>query len=258
MKNQYNMNNYNYYHIKDNQQGIIKISNKLITSNKLINNYLFTKATNSITNLELKSTTASVPGTPAATATQQEKQQTNKQYNNLSRDIKNPNYLYFLGGFVEGEGSNSVAITVGKEFKFGVNLQPVFNVSQHVNGINILHSFKELFGAGSVVQKSGSEDVWVYTIKGYKQIIELVLPFLETYVQPYSCKKNEYAIFKKLVLDSAAGHQKQKDTLIEMVKLAYTLTGKGKGKSRKRTLPEVLEIINDKSILDNKIIINDN
>jgi hypothetical protein len=36
-----------------------------------------------------------------------------------------------------------------------------------------------------------------------------------------------------------------------MVKLAYTLTGKGKGKGRKRTLPEVLEIINDKSILDN-------
>jgi hypothetical protein len=141
MKNQYNMNNYNYYCVKDNQQGIIKISNKLITTNKLINNYLSTKATNSITNLELIPTTAPV------------------QYNNLSRDIKNPNYLYFLGGFVEGEGSNSVAVSVGKEFKFGVNLQPVFNVSQHVNGINILHSFKELFGAGSVVQKSGSEDV---------------------------------------------------------------------------------------------------
>jgi LAGLIDADG endonuclease len=240
MNNQYNMNNYNYYCVKDNQQGIIK------TSNKLINSYLSTKATNSLTNLELKSTTASTQETISI-----------PQYNNLSRDIKNPNYLYFLGGFVEGEGSNSVAVTVGKEFKFGVNLQPVFNVSQHVNGINILHSFKELFGAGSVVKKSGSEDVWVYTIKGYKHIIELVLPFLETYVQPFSCKKNEYAIFKKLVLDSAAGHQKQKDTLIEMVKLAYTLTGKGKGKGRKRTLPEVLEIINDKSILENKPIIND-
>ena len=111
--------------------------------------------------------------------------------------IKNNNYLYFLGGFVEGEGSNSVAVSVGKEFKFGVNLQPIFNVSQHVNGINILYSFKELFGAGSVVKKSGSDDVWVYTIKGYKQIIELVLPFLETYVQPFSCKKDEYSVKKK-------------------------------------------------------------
>ena len=201
--------------ILNDQQGILK------TYNKLNYNFISTTVANQNINNDAQISTE------------------------IIRDIKNTNYLYFLGGFVEGEGSNSVAVTVGKEFKFGVNLQPIFNVSQHVNGINILYSFKELFGAGSVVQKSGSEDVWVYTIKGYKQIIELVLPFLEIYVQPFSCKKNEYAVFKKLVLDSASGHQKQKDTLIEMVNLAYTLTGKGKG--RKRTLSEVINIINDKT-----------
>jgi hypothetical protein len=37
-----------------------------------------------------------------------------------------------------------------------------------------------------------------------------------------------------------------------MVELAYTLTGKGKGKGRKRTLLEVIEIINDKSTYFNK------
>jgi hypothetical protein len=253
MNNRYNINN-NIY-VKDNQQGILKTSNKLIYRNLFSAAILQQKGsipseiTDSIstTNLELELTSASLIS----------KKDNIKTINDLSRNIKNYNYLYFLGGFVEGEGSNSVSVSVGKEFKFGVNLQPVFNVSQHVNGINILYSFQELFEAGTVVQKSGSEDVWVYTIKGYKQIIKLILPFLETYVQPFSCKKNEYAIFKKLVLDSAAGHQKQKDTLIEMVKLAYTLTGKGKGKGRKRTLSEVIEIINDKSILDNKPIISD-
>ena len=50
------------------------------------------------------------------------------------RDIKDPSYLYFLGGFVEGEGSNSVSVTIHKNFKYGVNIQPVFNVSQHKNG----------------------------------------------------------------------------------------------------------------------------
>jgi len=94
------------------------------------------------------------------------------------RDINNPLYLSFLAGFVEGEGSNSVSITVKKSFKFGVNIQPVFNVSQHKNGLHILQSFKELFGgAGSIVEKSGSPDVLVYTLKGYKQIIKFVLPF---------------------------------------------------------------------------------
>lgn len=145
---------------------------------------------------------------------------------------------------MEGEGSNSVSISIGRQFKYGINLQPVFNVSQHVNGLSILNSFKELFGVGSLVAKSGSPDIWVYTLKGYKQIIEHVIPFLEIYVQPFSCKKTEYSVFLQLVQDSAAGHQKDKDTLIEMVKLAYTL--EGKGKNRKRPLEEILEIINDK------------
>jgi hypothetical protein len=61
-----------------------------------------------------------------------------------NRNINNPSYLWFLGGFVEGEGSNSVSITIHKNFKFGINIQPVFNVSQHKNGLlrNILYSFK--------------------------------------------------------------------------------------------------------------------
>jgi LAGLIDADG endonuclease len=169
-------------------------------------------------------------------------------------NIKNPNYLYFLGGFVEGEGSNSVSISVNKNFKYGINLQPVFNVTQHENGLKILYSFKELFRCGSIVEKSGSPHIWVYTLKGYKQIIEHVIPFLETYVQPFSCKKEEFNIFFTLVLNSASGHQKNKNTLIEMVKLVYKL--EGKGKNRKRRLDEILEIINDKTTYFNNIKIN--
>lgn len=176
-----------------------------------------------------------------------------QQLNNTNLPEFNPNYLFFLGGFVEGEGSNSVSISVSKTFKYGINIQPVFNVSQHENGLRLLESFKTYFGVGSVVQKSGAPHVWVYTVKGYKHIIKHVLPFLETYVQPYSCKKQEYQLFKQLVLMSEAGNQKNKETLIDMVKIAYTLIGKGKG--RKRTLSEVLEIINDKEAYFNK---NDN
>jgi len=170
------------------------------------------------------------------------------------RDIKNPFYLYFLGGFVEGEGSNSVSISVNKNFKYGINIQPIFNVSQHKNGLDILYSFKELFNSGSIVEKSGSPDIFVYTLKGYKQIIKYVIPFLESYVQPFTCKKEEFAIFKEIVLQSSEGKQKYKDTLIEMVKLSYKF--QGKGKNRKRELSEILKIIENKtyiSIKQNKI-----
>jgi len=168
----------------------------------------------------------------------------------LNRNIKNTNYLYFLGGFVEGEGSMSVSVTIHKDFKYGINIQPIFNVTQHKNGLNILNSYKELFNAGSIVQKSGSPDIYVYTLKGYKQIIKLVLPFLETYLCPFSCKMEEYSIFKEIVMQSSEGKQRNKETLIELVKLSYQLTGKGK--TRKRELSEILEIIEDKHTYFNK------
>nr|YP_009710725.1 LAGLIDADG endonuclease type 1 [Amanita phalloides]QFZ98674.1 LAGLIDADG endonuclease type 1 [Amanita phalloides] len=168
----------------------------------------------------------------------------------LKRDIQNINYLYFLGGFVEGEGSMSVSVTIHKDFKYGINIQPIFNVTQHKNGLNILNSYKELFNAGSIVQKSGSPDIYVYTLKGYKQIIKLVLPFLETYLCPFSCKMEEYSIFKEVIIQSSEGKQRNKETLIELVRLSYKLTGKGKG--RKRELSEILEIIEDKHTYFNK------
>jgi hypothetical protein len=51
-------------------------------------------------------------------------------------------------------------------------MQPVFNVTQHENGLNILESYKLLFGVGSIVKKSGSPHILVYTVKGYKHIFK--------------------------------------------------------------------------------------
>nr|YP_010697828.1 LAGLIDADG homing endonuclease [Porodaedalea chrysoloma]WCF76789.1 LAGLIDADG homing endonuclease [Porodaedalea chrysoloma] len=93
------------------------------------------------------------------------------------RDIKDINYLHFLAGFVEGEGSMSVSVSVNDKFKYGVSIQPVFNVTQHKNGMSILNSFKELFEGGSVTAKFGSPDIFVYTLKGYKNIKKSALPF---------------------------------------------------------------------------------
>lgn len=47
------------------------------------------------------------------------------------------------------------------------------------------------------------------------------------------------------MLQSSEGKQKDKQTLIELVKLSYIL--KGKGKIRKRNLSEIISIISDKS-----------
>ena len=62
---------------------------------------------------------------------------------------------------------------------------------------------------------------------------------------PFSCKMEEYSIFKQIVIQSSEEKQKDKEILIELVKLAYTL--QGKGKTRKREVSEILLIIEDKN-----------
>ena len=71
-------------------------------------------------------------------------------------------------------------------------LQPEFNVAQHENGLNILHSYKIMFNnLGQISKKSGSNKVWVYSLKGTNNIKNLVIPFFEKYILAYSCKYNE-------------------------------------------------------------------
>jgi hypothetical protein len=86
--------------------------------------------------------------------------------------------------------------------------------------------------------------------KGTKNIIKYVVPFYEKYVVAYSCKykldlfKNYCAIVNRL--DANRNKTMEKEELIELIKLVYLLNPEGKGKQRKRTLEETLEIINDK------------
>jgi hypothetical protein len=99
------------------------------------------------------------------------------------------NHKYWLGGFVEGEGSLLVSIVTNPKVKHGIALQPEFNVTQHESGLNVLNSYKALFnGLGNLKEKSGSNQVWVYSLKGTKNIKELVLPYYEEYVVPFSSK----------------------------------------------------------------------
>ena len=85
------------------------------------------------------------------------------QQERLNKLVQDDNYKFWLGGFVEGEGS----LVKNARVTHGLTLQPEFNVVQHENGINILYSLKTIFdNKGSVHKKSGSEDLWVYSLKG--------------------------------------------------------------------------------------------
>lgn len=98
-------------------------------------------------------------------------------------------------------------------------------------------------------QKSGSDKVWVYSFQGTKNLKEYVIPFYQKYVVPYS-SKYKADVFEKFyniieVLYKHHGQGLEKEQLIELIHLIYSMNPDSKGKSRKRDIQNVLNIINN-------------
>jgi LAGLIDADG endonuclease len=160
----------------------------------------------------------------------------------------NENYKFWLGGFIEGEGSLIISIVKSNKASYGILLQPEFNVAQHKNGLNILNKFKLLFdNKGQIHQKTGSNNVWVYSLKGTSNLINHIVPFYLKYIICYSYKFNDEEFNNFVfILNSIKNKNYNKTEFINLVKMVYNLNPSGKGKQRKRTLIEVIKIIDGK------------
>jgi len=165
-------------------------------------------------------------------------------YDNFSE-----NYKYWLGGFIEGEGSLVISVVKLTKAAHGILLQPEFNITQHESGVDILNNFKLLFNnKGQVHKKSGSENVWVYSLKGRSNLINYIIPFFDKYVICYSSKynKEDYQKFVD-ILNTLNKSPINKKEFINLIKQVYELNPSSKGKKRKLTLQDVLDIIEEKT-----------
>ena len=149
---------------------------------------------------------------------------------------------WFLAGFIEGEGSFTVSIKEHPGAKYGFYVDPEFFIYQHRSGRKLLEMAREIFGTGRIYPKPGNPDVLVFAITCRRSLREKVLPFIDRYML-YSAKKGQLELFKEIVLALERKEHHSPVGLARIVEKAYALNPGGKGKERKRPLPEVLERI---------------
>jgi hypothetical protein len=112
-----------------------------------------------------------------------------------------------------------------------------------LNSIKILLNNK-----GSIYKKHGSDNVLVYSLRSTKDLNSYLIPYYRKYVAIYS-SQYKYETFKKFayVVQTLKNNSNlSKNEFINLVKLVYTLNPNSKGKQRKRTLLEVITIIQNK------------
>lgn len=107
----------------------------------------------------------------------------------------------FLGGFLEGEASLSVSAKKLYTAKFGIMIDPEFNITQHVNGFSTLYLALKIFQTGRISYKSGSNATLVFRIDNRQTLEQKVIPFFEQYVVPYGSpeKRRQLKRFKTIL-----------------------------------------------------------
>ena len=135
---------------------------------------------------------------------------------------------YYLAGFVDGEGTFSVAIIRHPSQRLGWMINPVFQVYQHEKHRDILDLFQEYFGTGSIYRKSGTHPVLTFSIDARRSILERVIPFFERY--PLVVKEKEFQRFRQIVEAMEQKKHWNIQGFKRIVSLAYEMNQQGKGR----------------------------
>ena len=148
---------------------------------------------------------------------------------------------YYLAGFVDGEGTFSVAIIHHPGQRLGWMINPVFQVYQHERHRYILELFKEYFGTGNIYRKSGIHPVLTFSIDSRKSLLERVVPFFQRF--PLLVKNIEFQRFRQILEAMEKQEHLQNNGFKRLVTLAYEMNQQGKGRKHSKeyifsTLPE--------------------
>ena len=135
---------------------------------------------------------------------------------------------YYICGLVDGEGSFSVSFKKHPTMKLGWFVDPVFQVYQHKNGIEVLYLMKEFFGAGSVYRKSGNHPVMVYGIHSRRSLQEKIIPFFNKY--PLILKRESFKIFSEILDRMEKKEHLTKKGIRDIYRLAKKMNLQGKGR----------------------------
>lgn len=102
----------------------------------------------------------------------------NDQDENWLQKIKTkPDWIWYIVGFCDGEGSLNVSFRPRQDYKCGWKITPVFNVSQKEK--TILARLKSFFECGTL--RDRKDGVWYYEVSNQQMLRSRILPFFQIY-----------------------------------------------------------------------------
>ena len=146
-------------------------------------------------------------------------------------------FVYYLLGFVDGEGCFHISIKNQKSAKMRWVLDPIFHVTQHKNSVEILYHIQRFLGCGKVKKKYGQPDTMLFSVESRREIIDKVLPFFKKY--PLIVKRKNFEVFSEVVESLEKHRHGNLKEFKKLLKKVFVMNGGGK--YRRYKLQDVLD-----------------
>jgi len=116
-----------------------------------------------------------------------------------SADNQQEKQIWWIVGFVDGEGTFSVSINKNPTTSSGWQIFPEFVITQGAKSLSVLKEVKNFFGCGNLYinrrHDNHKEDLYRYCVRSFKDLKEKIVPFF----QKHSLKTAKKGDFQKFV-----------------------------------------------------------
>ena len=110
----------------------------------------------------------------------------------------------YIAGYVDGEGTFSIALSRAPTTQFGWQLIPEFHVSQNGDRSEVLRLIQMRFGCGYIKPNGRKDRAVVLVVRRRADLLGSVIPFFER-VPLLSAKRIEFESFARVVRAMDAG-----------------------------------------------------
>jgi len=147
---------------------------------------------------------------------------------------------YYVTGFVDGEGSFSVTVSVRPKLHWGIEIRPSFSISQNRKSRSILFQIKEFFNCG-YIRPSRKDNTYKYEVRSLKDLTTKIIPHFESYPLRTQKRKN-FEKFKKIVLLMGENKHLQREGLKRILSLLEEINPASKKVYNRKEIERLMKV----------------
>jgi hypothetical protein len=102
-----------------------------------------------------------------------------------------------------------------------------------------------VINAGRIIKKPGQKHLHLYIVDNIKELTDRLIPFLDRYRHLLYSKGKAYGLFREIVISLSKGKHREKEKMRRLLTLTYELSHTNPKSRRKRTLEEVLKLLDN-------------